>query len=168
MKPLEEVRTIDLPNGRKRIIYKGDDGRECYFAPGSRVPKLLFVEDELISDEGALDPIKLLKELSAINTELSGINQEAKRCSRGFPGTRLETNRLRVNALRHRAALLLRLLDKSLPDKRSLHHSGSVSLTNTIDNIPDDVLIAAVAGKLTERQQEQMELLMTETLGGEH
>jgi len=167
-KPLVEVRTTVGPTGKKRIIYKDATGRECYFAPNSRVLKLLYVEDELLGTGKELDPEKLVTELSSINAELVEINNVAKTYSKGFPGGTLETVKLRVSVLKNRSELLIKLLNKSMPDKRSLEHSGSVGLNNSIDSIPDEILIAAVAGKLSDRQMEQMDLLMADSIGGEH
>jgi len=168
-KPLQQKRVTTGPTGRKRIIYEDGDGRECYFAPGSRTPKLLYVDEEPVNNVDELDPTKLIKELGGINNELVGINEEAKRCSKGMPGTKLETTKMRLVVLKNRTELLVRLLNKSLPDKRSMEHTGNVGITgNTMDSIPDEVLVAAIAGKLSDKQLEEMELLMGDALGGEH
>ena len=163
----KRVITVGTPP-RQRIIYEDDEGREYYVKSVRGQPKGFYLDEEFISDKAELDPERLVSELSNINAELTTINEEAKRLTKGYPGTRLETTKIRILTLRHRSDLLVKLLNKSLTDKNLTEHRGSVGISSSTDSIPDEILVAAVAGKLSEKQLEQMELLMVEGIGGEH
>jgi hypothetical protein len=168
-KLLKQTRTILVGSpARKRIIYEDAEGRELYFKTVNCKAKVFYVDEELVSEGSDLAPEKIVAELSGISLELFNINEEAKKYTRGISATKVETIKVQLAALKNRADLLTKLLNKSLPDKKTLEHKGTVALNNTIDSIPDDILVAAVAGKLSEEQMEQMELLATEGVGGEH
>jgi hypothetical protein len=108
-----------------------------------------------------INPMDVLSRIDDIEAELKDIYNSLKRSTRGVQPQRGFTLRARADVLKQRADLLFKLLAKVLPDQRAISHTGNLSFEgNSAEALPDDLLAAAVAGKLNKKQMTELERLM--------
>jgi hypothetical protein len=116
-----------------------------------------------LAAEEQLNPDQITAELLRIDGKFAELEMEIERRSMLTP-EREQIITYTLKVLKERRGLLRSLLNKTIPDRKATDISSSISFgVNNIDELPDEILMAAIAGQLDEKQKAAiMQLLMVD------